>query len=72
MEKLVLTLKDNTKKDILLSMLKEFSFVKIEEIESTKNDTPDKKDFRKLYGLWKSKRISLAKIRKTAWDSTSK
>ncbi|HOF02326.1 MAG TPA: hypothetical protein PK385_02650 [Spirochaetota bacterium] len=66
MQEIVLKIKDNSKKEFLLTLLKQFSFVDISyrEIGGAKNNKTSLSD---IYGIWKDKDVSLDNIRKKAW-----
>jgi hypothetical protein len=67
MEKFVLTISDISKKELLLRFLNELNFVHVEE-KKTEITAMEKKNFTKLYGLWKNRTTSLDDIRKKAWQ----
>ncbi len=66
MQEIVLKIKDNSKKEFLITLLKQFSFVDISyrKIDGAKNSKTSLND---IYGIWKDKDVSLDNIRKNAW-----
>ena len=70
MQRIIINVKDDKKINILLNFLNEIKFI---DVEKEKKEKKEKKivsrtgDFRKLFGIWKSREISLADIRKKAW-----
>jgi hypothetical protein len=64
MEKIILTIKDHTKKNFLLELLKQFDFI---EIHKTREKKSDQYDFFASAGLWKDRDITADKLRKQAW-----
>ncbi len=67
MGKIVINIKDKSKEQIIISLLKEFSFIEIKELkkESRARKTSD---FRKLFGIWKGREISLRDLREKSWQ----
>ncbi len=66
MSKITITIKDKSKEAVFLNFLAQIPFV---EIESKKMETVKKSaDFKKLFGIWKNRKISLSDIRKKAWQ----
>jgi len=67
MQKITLNIKDESKLDIFIRFLREISFIEISEIEKSTNSFKTK-NFDDLFGIWKSRSISLSDIRKKAWE----
>lgn len=67
MERITLTIKDVSKKNLILRLLKELKFVGIEEHKPHSEPGKQKGDFRNLFGIWKNRNIELADLRKKAW-----
>jgi hypothetical protein len=69
MQKIVINVKDDKKINALISFLNEINFIDVEVENKKKNriTSSTKGDLRKLFGIWKSRDISLADIRKKAW-----
>lgn len=66
MSKILIDIKDQSKKGIVISLLKEFSFLEFHELD--KNDKLNKpSDLRKLFGIWKEREINLSDLRTKAW-----
>jgi len=66
MTKIVLNIKDKSKERTFVDFLKELSFLEIQESEKTRKGG-ECADFRKLFGIWKNREISLTEIREQAW-----
>ena len=67
MGKIVINIKDKSKEQIIISLLKEFSFIEIKELK--KNSRARKtSDFRKLFGIWEGREISLRDLREKSWQ----
>jgi hypothetical protein len=69
--KLHIRIKDDSKIPLILSLLREFPFVEIEENterEKTKGRRKGKGCLADLFGLWAHKDITLNEIRKKAWS----
>jgi predicted nuclease of restriction endonuclease-like (RecB) superfamily len=64
MEKIILTLKDDKKKNFLLELLKQFDFIEIQKALDKKSD---QYDFFASAGLWKNRDITANKLREQAW-----
>ena len=67
MGKIVINIKDKSKEQIIISLLKELPFIEIKELkkESRARKTSD---FRKLFGIWEGREISLRDLREKAWQ----
>ncbi len=66
MQRLVLTIKDDSKSKTLVDLLHELAYVEVEEQETVKVHT-HKPNIRKLFGIWKGRDISRETIREKAW-----
>ena len=67
MQRIVIHVKDDTKINALVSFLNEINFIDVER-EKKENSTASRKgDLRKLFGIWRTRDITLADIRKKAW-----
>jgi hypothetical protein len=67
MGKIVINIKDKTKERIIISLLKELSFIEIKELK--KGSMARKtSDFRKLFGIWEGREISLRDLREKSWQ----
>ena len=64
MEKIILTIKDDKKKNFLLELLKQFDFIEVQKATEKKTDTYD---FFGSAGLWKGRDITVNKLREQAW-----
>ncbi len=65
MSRLIINIKDESKKDIIINLLNEISFISYEEdiqLTETKNTSLDS-----IFGLWKDRSVSLSDIRDKAW-----
>jgi hypothetical protein len=67
MEQITLTVKDDKKRDLLLSLLKELSFVEIAEHPANKSEEQKPYDFFASAGLWKGREIDGKEFRAQAW-----
>ena len=71
MNRLHIRIKDDSKIPLILSILREFPFVEIEENTErvkTKGRSKGKGDLADLFGLWAHKDVTLDEIRKKAWS----
>jgi hypothetical protein len=66
MGKIVINIKDKSKEQIIISLLKEFSFIEIKEIKKDRRARKTS-DFRKLFGIWEGREISLRDLREKSW-----
>jgi len=66
MGKILVTIKNKSKEEIFVNFLKELSFIEIEENRKIKKGKGSS-DFRKLFGIWKNREMSLNEIREQAW-----
>ncbi len=71
MEKLILKIKDNSKLDFFLKLLKQLDFVEVEQSSFKKKPTTKNYDFFASAGLWKNKDINADELRKNAWKRSS-
>lgn len=67
MGKIVVNIKDKSKEQIIISLLKEFSFIEIKELKKERRARKTS-DFRKLFGIWEGREISLRDLRGKAWQ----
>jgi hypothetical protein len=67
MEKFILTLKDNTKRQFLLELLARLDFVELKAVLSKKEKDNGKYDFFKSAGLFAGRDIDADQLRKQAW-----
>ena len=67
MEQITLAVKDERKRDLLLSLLKELSFVEVIEQPSSTSVTDEPYDFFASAGLWKGREIDGKELRNQAW-----
>ena len=66
MSRLIVDVKDESKKGIIIDLLKEFTFVTVKEDK----DMPKKKTnagLDSIFGLWKDREIDFHEIREKAW-----
>ena len=66
MQKVTITIKDDSKLKALIQFLREIDFVEISRDEKSRNVYRDKK-FDELFGIWKDRSISISDLRKKAW-----
>lgn len=64
MEKFILTINDQKKKNFFLELRKEFDFIEVQKASSGKMDDYD---FFESAGLWKNRDISANQLREKAW-----
>jgi hypothetical protein len=67
MQRIVINVKDDKKINALISFLNEINFIDVEKEKQHKSISSRKGDFRKLFGIWRSREITLTDIRKKAW-----
>ncbi len=67
MGKIVINIKDKSKEQIIISLLKEFSFIEIKELKKDRRARKTS-DFRKLFGIWEGREISLRDLREKSWQ----
>ncbi|MGB3850069.1 MAG: hypothetical protein WA958_08895 [Tunicatimonas sp.] len=67
MKQITLTIKDGKKRDLLLSLLQELSFVEIAEHPTDKSEEQKSYDFFASAGLWKGREINGKELRARAW-----
>lgn len=66
MSKILIDIQDQSKKEMLISLLRELQFVKFHEIEKI-SESKKTSDFRRLFGIWKGRDIQLSDLREKAW-----
>ncbi|MDP2300939.1 MAG: hypothetical protein Q8N03_00775 [Ignavibacteria bacterium] len=66
MDKFILTIKDASKKELLLRFLNEINFIHI-EVETKKISAKPNTKFKELFGIWKNRALTLEQIRDKAW-----
>lgn len=64
MEKIILTIKDDRKKNFFLELLKQFDFIEVQKATEKKTD---QYDFFASAGLWKNRNITANQLREQAW-----
>jgi hypothetical protein len=67
MQRLVIHVKDDAKFNALMSVLNEINFIEVEREEKVASGLSKHGNFRKLFGIWENRDISLADIRQKAW-----
>jgi len=67
MDKILINIKDKSKAHIVVSLLKELSFIEIKELDKA-NRTRKASDFRELFGIWKGREVTLNDLRQKAWQ----
>jgi hypothetical protein len=67
MDKILINIKDKSKAHIVVSLLKELSFIEFKELDKT-NRTRNASDFRELFGIWKGREVTLNDLRQKAWQ----
>lgn len=66
MSKLIIDIRDKSKEKTFVDFLKSIPFISVQE--NTKIGKTGKNEFRKLFGIWRHRDISLENIRDRAWD----
>ncbi len=64
MEKIILTIKDEKRKNFLLELLKQFDFIEVQKATEKKQE---QYDFFASAGLWKGRDINANQLRERAW-----
>ena len=67
MDKILINIKDKSKAHIVVSLLKELSFIEFRELGKA-NKTRKASDFRELFGIWKGREVTLDDLRQKAWQ----
>ena len=67
MGKILINIKDKSKAQIVVNLLKELPFIEFKEVSNT-DKTRKASEFRKLFGIWKGREVSLDDLRKKAWQ----
>ena len=70
MDKILINIKDKSKAHIVISLLKELSFVEFRELGKA-SKTGKASDFRELFGIWKGREVTLDELRQKAWQKKS-
>ena len=64
MQKITLTIKDDSKLNFLLELLKQFDFI---EVQKTAEKKSDQYNFFESAGLWENRNIDAQQLRDQAW-----
>lgn len=67
MQKFTIHVKDETKVDALISLLRELNFVDVVRDKDIRSRSSQKGNLRALFGIWENHDITIADIRKKAW-----
>jgi hypothetical protein len=67
MGKILIDIKDKSKENIVVSLLRELSFIEFKELGKA-NKIRRASDFRKLFGIWKGRKVTLYDLRQKAWQ----
>jgi hypothetical protein len=67
MDRILINIKDKSKAHVVVDLLKELSFIEFRELDKA-NKMGKASDFRKLYGIWKGREVTLDDLRQTAWQ----
>ena len=67
MEKFILTLKDNSKRQFLLELLTQLDFVELKTVLPQKEQSAEEYDFFKSAGLFARRDVDADQLRKQAW-----
>jgi len=66
MSKLIIDIRDKTKEKTFVEFLKTIPFITVQE--NKKTGSKNKVDFRKSFGIWMGRKITLKDIRDRAWN----
>jgi len=66
MGKILIDIKDKSKENIVVSLLRELSFIEFKEFGKA-NKIRRPSDFRKLFGIWKGRKVEFGDLRQKAW-----
>ncbi|MBI1767737.1 MAG: hypothetical protein HY015_11040 [Bacteroidetes bacterium] len=64
MEKIILTIKDERKKNFFLELLKQLDFIEVQKVSEKKTDSYN---FFASAGLWKGRDLNANQLREQAW-----
>jgi len=67
MDRIVLDIKDESKTHMVISLLKELSFIEFKKLDK-KEGTRSALHFRNLFGIWKGRDVTLNDLRQKAWQ----
>ena len=67
MGKILIDIKDKSKENIVVSLLRELSFIEFKELGKA-NKIGRASDFRKLFGIWKDRKVEFDDLRQKAWQ----
>ncbi len=67
MQKIILTIKDNSKLSFFLKLMKQLDFVEVEEASFKRKPSVKKHNFFASAGLWKNRDINADELREKAW-----
>ncbi|MEQ9289939.1 MAG: hypothetical protein RIG77_23625 [Cyclobacteriaceae bacterium] len=70
MEKLILTVKDNSKLTFLLELLKQLDFIEVQNIALNKKSRNSSYNLFDSAGLWKKRDVSAKRLREESWKRT--
>ena len=66
MEKITINVLDSSKRELVISLLKELDFVEIDKVQKERNEGVN--ELKSIYGIWKNREITKESIRKEAWN----
>jgi len=67
MGKILIDIKDKSKENIVVSLLRELSFIEVKELGKA-SKIRRTSDFQKLFELWKGRKITIDDLRRKAWQ----
>ena len=67
MEKITLTIKDDSKLGLFLKLMKQLDFVEVDTTSIKRKCRDEKYDFFASAGLWKDRDINAKELQKSAW-----
>lgn len=67
MSKILIDIKDQSKKNIVINLLRELTFIELHELDKEEKSKKSS-DFRRLFGIWKGRQVILSDLRNKAWN----
>ncbi|WP_343857444.1 hypothetical protein [Fulvivirga kasyanovii] len=67
MEKITLTIKDDSKLSFFLKLMKQLDFVEVDKTSIKRKSRDGKYDFFASAGLWKDRDVNAKELQKSAW-----
>ena len=67
MGKILIDIKDKSKENIVVSLLRKLSFIEFKELGKA-NKIRRTSDFRNLFGIWRGRKVTIDDLRQKAWQ----